>query len=145
MNNNKSLIWAIGVIVVILVIGAIAYSMNRDGDTEVEQPADTTQSTENAPADSSAATETTIQYGDNGYAMPTYTVSPGATVTVVNNSSSDMQFSSNNHPTHRDEPALNTEVTAPGESTTFTAPSEPGEYGFHDHIKSQFSGILVVE
>jgi S-adenosylmethionine:diacylglycerol 3-amino-3-carboxypropyl transferase len=56
----------------------------------------------------------------------------------------NMQFSSANHPTHREDPEINMEMLAPGETGTFT-PTTKGSHPFHDHINAQYTSTLVVE
>lgn len=85
----------------------------------------------------------TIIFTDDGFSSATYTVRKGEVVTVTNKSSMELQFSSDNHPTHTQEPELNMDVLAPGQSGTFT-PTEVGTWTFHDHINSQFTGTLKV-
>ncbi len=151
MSNNRTVLIALGLVAVVVVIVLAIYTMS--GAEEAAAPTDTTntddQSTVDEPTDDQTAATTNdsevIVFTDDGFSAAEYSAVPGDTVTVRNDSSQDLQFSSDNHPTHRDEPALNTPVIAAGDTTTFTAPSEPGEYGFHDHIRSQFTGVLVIE
>ncbi|MGB2786756.1 MAG: hypothetical protein WBB94_00035, partial [Candidatus Saccharimonadaceae bacterium] len=65
-------------------------------------------------------------------------VKKGQTVTVKNQSSDELEFASDEHPSHRQQPELNIGSTAAGASTTFT-PTKTGTWGFHDHIRSQFT------
>ena len=98
-----------------------------------------------APATGEGETSNIIEFTNRGFSQQAYRVPAGSTVTVQNNSSRPLQFSSDDHPAHTDEPALNTPTIRPGETTTFVAPDAPGEYGFHNHINARFTGVLVVE
>ncbi|MES2876271.1 MAG: hypothetical protein V4678_02250 [Patescibacteria group bacterium] len=55
-----------------------------------------------------------------------------------------MQFSSDDHPAHTDEPKLNMSVVGADKSGTLMPPGK-GTYGFHDHINDQFQGTLIIE
>lgn len=158
-EKSSNLKWIIAAValVVILSAGLIFYvlkdsendSTSSDNDSNQvasdTEDSQTVDSTEDPEVGDGADTLPTIVFTDDGFAESTYTVSKGQDVTVENNSSMSLEFSSDDHPTHLDEPSLNTSRIEPGESTTFTAPSEAGEYGFHDHINDQFTGVLVVE
>ena len=65
-------------------------------------------------------------------------VSPGATVTVVNND--DVP-----HTVTDPDGAFDTGIFEAGATVTFTAPSEPGEYSIVCTIHPNMSGALVVE
>ena len=127
----------IGVIVALLVgLSYFAYqSSTSPSPATPEEAADT-------PGESRATS--TIIFTDDGFAPSDYTVKANQPVTVTNNSSMDLEFSSNNHPTHHEQSELNMSVLRPGESGTFT-PTKPGTWGFHDHLHDEFVGKLVVE
>lgn len=164
-NRNK--LWAVlAAVAVVIVVAVAAYAMNSSSNdvgtaesdasqpASFSQPADSDETANDTPVsggsdsdEQPAATSEgfTIVFTNAGFAEQVYQVKPGATVTVRNASSRPLQFSSDDHPSHRDEPSLNTPTIRPGETTTFTAPSEPGEYGFHDHINARHTGALVVK
>jgi hypothetical protein len=87
---------------------------------------------------------TVIVFTDDGFDPLKYVSKEGEAVTVRNDSSMDLQFSSADHPTHLEHPEFNMEVLSPGESGTFT-PESIGTFEFHDHLNSQFTGTLTVE
>lgn len=122
---------------VILVAGAtfLLYPMT---DRKTVKTDSTAQTTSESPLNS-----ITIVFTDSGFERSSYSARKGQTVTVKNQSSSELEFASDEHPTHRQQPELNIAATAPGESTTFT-PTKTGAWGFHDHIRSQFTGELIV-
>ena len=142
--------------IIAIIIGAVSFAllvyMVTAWAERTQQPAPATEPTSlEAPSMNNDELETdtaepknTITFTDDGYRSERYEVAPGATVTVRNMSSGRMEFSSDDHPTHTNETSLNTAVTRAGESTTFVAPTEPGEYGFHDHINARYTGTLVV-
>jgi len=86
----------------------------------------------------------TISFTDDGFSQATYTFPAGSAIRVDNQSSMDLQFSSDDHPTHKEHPELNMKVLGPGEAGTFTPPGK-GTYRFHDHINDEFTGTLVIE
>lgn len=145
---------AIVIIVAILAIGGVvaALMMNRDtaapSTTQNDTTGDTGPSTTTQPApnDESASTESqtaTITFSDDGFTPSTLTVKKGAKVTVQNNSSKSVQFSSANHPTHTENPEMNLRTLAPGESASYTA-STVGTHGYHDHIDESKTGKVIV-
>lgn len=155
MENKKSKATWVLVFALLLIVtglGGAAYALmkNSDDTASEQQTAEEMGMTDEEHANMDKATETTtkseavITFTDDGFDKSTYTFPAGKTVTVKNNSSMDVQFSSDDHPSHRDNPELNMEVLAAGESGTFTPPGK-GTYGFHDHINDQFTGTIVVE
>lgn len=146
--NNKLVI---GIIVGILIIGVgTVYALTNNSDDSAAPgapPTSTGSETTNNTSDPAGDTEVltaTITFTDDGFTPSTTTVSKGAVVEVVNNSSSDVQFSSDDHPTHTEETELNLKVLTPGESATFTA-TKTGTWGYHDHLDDKFTGTLIVK
>jgi hypothetical protein len=86
----------------------------------------------------------TIVFTDKGFSQPTYTFPADTAIKVDNQSSMDMQFSSDDHPTHKEHTELNMKVLGKGESGTFK-PAGKGTYKFHDHINDQYEGTLVIQ
>lgn len=86
----------------------------------------------------------TIVFTNSGFSQETYNFPANSAIKVHNQSKKNLEFSSDDHPTHKDAPELNMDVLKPGESGTFTPPGK-GTYGFHDHINSQYEGTLVIQ
>jgi plastocyanin len=101
-----------------------------------------TQSSVTAPKDQTAAA--TITFTGDGFTPAVTTVKAGDTVRVANKSSQPLNFDSDPHPTHTDEPELNVGAIGPGESGTFTV-TKKGHWGFHDHLNPSLRGTLIVE
>jgi len=140
----------VAAIVVLLGIGFAVYMVNNDSG---KKDTDSTQTTADSSAGTNDTTNTTekavvgstvITFTDEGFDKSTYTSKDGEAVTVKNESSMDLQFSSDDHPTHLEHQELNMDILGPGESGTFT-PAGTGTYKFHDHINDQFGGTLVVQ
>jgi len=141
----KPLIAVITVVVVIFMgLGAWLFL-----SAQPAQPTQTTSSTSTPPATQEPAPTAeesngaTIVFTDNGFAQQNYSVAAGQAVTVKNESSIAVEFSSDEHPTHRDNPELNMNALQPGQQESFT-PSRTGEWGVHDHIHPQFTTMLAV-
>lgn len=105
---------------------------NTDGSTDAEDRA--------APTPSERVA---ITFTDNGFEPNKLTVKRGTIVTITNNSSRDVQFSSNDHPSHLDNSEMNLKVLSPGESTSYT-PQTAGTWGFHDHLNDTKTGTITV-
>jgi len=142
---SKSLTAVITIITVILIgIGTWWFL-----SAQPTQPAQTTSSTLAPPETQEPATSaeesngTTIVFTDNGFEQQNYYVAAGQNVTVKNESSIAVEFSSDEHPTHRDNPELNMNALQPGQQESFT-PSRSGEWGIHDHLQPQFTTALTV-
>ena len=141
-NTRTGLVIGIAAIVVILVAGLIIWQKpaaspsNPDASTNKEQTTNTTDDNETVAA--------TITYGDAGFSPSVYKVKTNDSVRVANNSSRDLEFSSDDHPVHTDEPELNMKKLAPGESGTFTV-TKTGTWGFHNHLDDRHTGSLEVE
>lgn len=149
---DKKLIFAfIGVVLVCIAVGA--FFLVSDDDQTTSQPTQTTTSVETDSEDTETDTDqtpeqptevVTITYTDDGFSPESYTVTSGTKVVVKNNSSGELQFSSDDHPTHRENSELNLQTIGAGESTEFT-PQTAGTWGFHDHLNDNFTGTLLVE
>lgn len=152
-NNQSSkigIILAIAVIVIGLGAGAFVLMKkpsaeepsNSDSSSATKSDGNSSGQTANSSTDTTSGT--VITFTDDGFDKAEYTSKAGQAVTVKNASSMNLQFSSDDHPTHRDHPELNEGVLAPGESAKFT-PKGAGTYGFHDHLHDQYTGVLTVE
>ena len=144
---NKKVIALLVVLVVGVAAVAVWYGTQQNNTPTLTSG--TTQQSTTAEEAGTTAEETTdkqtvIVFTDNGFENQEYTTKAGQAVEVKNNSSMQLQFSSDDHPTHTEQNELNLAVLAPGESASFT-PTQAGEWGFHDHINAQFTGLLRVE
>lgn len=154
--NRKALI--IGIVAVVAIAIAVFFLMDiggDDADTTVDTPqtsapnnnessnnTSNNQNTDDGSEETDAST--TITYTDSGFSPASLTVKKGTTVTVKNNSSGNLEFSSDVHPVHSDNPELNTASIGPGGSTTFT-PNTTGTWGYHNHQKDSDRGTLIVQ
>jgi plastocyanin len=142
----------IGVIVALIVgvgVAGTVYVVNQSMQSP-QASSEETESVTSSPTESETTPEsdaqvaTTIVFTNDGFEKDSYTVKAGETVKVMNNSDTSVQFSSDDHPTHRENPEINLPTISAGESTTFT-PQQKGTFGVHDHIQSQFTTTLEVQ
>lgn len=140
----------IAIVVIIAGLGAGGYAAFHGSGSNAANPnANTspTPSTSNDQAGSdTSATQVaaTITFTGSGFTPSVTTVKTGDTVQVVNNSSQTLDFDSDPHPVHTDEPELNVGTIEPGKSKTFTV-THPGHWGFHDHLNPGLTGTLDVQ
>lgn len=136
MKKNLIIVAAVIVAALVLVFG-LSSTTNSPAPDDPQPSQDTTRQTE-------ASADVTITYTDSGFENAAYAVKSGGTVTVQNDSSETLEFSSDDHPAHTDNPELNMDALDPGESGQFT-PQQTGEWGFHNHLFSNHSGVLTVQ
>lgn len=132
-SGRNTILIIVGVVVAILAIGLFIFftQARRTSTTE------TTQTTQ------TEASSATITFTDDGVSPDALSVSAGTQVTVRNNSSRDVQFSSDDHPTHQLNREMNLEVLSPGESASYRA-SNVGTWLFHDHLNERVTGRVIV-
>lgn len=139
--NKRTLI--ITVIVALIVLSAAgAWLLSRASSNQVSAPS-TSESTTDTPTSNPSSGETTITYTDDGFEPATVTIKKGDTLRVSNQSSGELEFSSDNHPAHTDNAELNMAVLRPGASETLSV-TRAGTWGFHNHLKSGDTGTLIV-
>jgi plastocyanin len=83
------------------------------------------------------ASAITVTIKNFAYHPANFTTSPGATITVTNE---DQVI----HTLTADNQAFNTGNVTNGAPVTFTAPTQPGTYPFHDLFGSFITGVLTV-
>jgi plastocyanin len=86
-----------------------------------------------------------VIYTDSGFSPANLGVKVGDTVTFKNGSSGQMWVASNPHPIHTDLSGFDAKRGyAPGESYSYTF-VKPGVWGYHNHLKSSYSGHVTVQ
>lgn len=145
MKNNLIIGTVGGIIIVVVAIGAILFLGKKpETITDANNTSTTSESKDTVDDQAEAGQTVTITYTDDGFSPNSYTVKANGRVTVMNNSSRDLEFSSNDHPVHTDEPELNMSVLQPGKSGTFTV-TKTGTWGFHNHLRAEDTGKLIVQ
>jgi len=150
----------IGIVIAAAIVGAGIFAVaNNSSDSKSNTSPTPTPTLTSTPTPTSAAAtvtptpaspsptpaaSTTITYNGSGFSPSTLTVKSGTIVTVKNNSSSALQFNSDPHPSHTDNPELNIGSVSEGGSRTFTATAK-GTWGYHNHLDSSQTGTIKVE
>jgi hypothetical protein len=151
MGSTGKIITAI--IVVAVIVGGAFLLTNKKSDEKTT--GDTSgSSSQNQDSDTSGSTDTgsnnneqadvTITYDGSSFNLSDTVIKSGGTVKVVNDSDEELDFDSNPHPVHTDNPELNAGDIAPGDSKTFVLKTK-GSWGFHNHLNSSQKGELTVE
>lgn len=150
-SRSKGIFIFIAVTVMLLIAGAVVYALQNANQAEEAAKSSQNQSEtttgSNDPASEAAPTpdeRIAITYTNNGFEPKDISVKKGSIVTVTNQSSKPVQFSSDDHPSHRENTEMNLKTLNPGESESYTA-TAAGEWGFHDHIDESKTGTVTVE
>ncbi len=138
----------IGLVILVIVVGALVLGKKSDKatpstNTTSTQPTQTANNPNNA-SQTAPQSQGTITYTSNGFDPASLTVTSGSSVTIKNNSSSLLQFDSDPHPEHTDDPELNVGTISPGQSKTITV-TKTGSHGYHNHLNPSDTGVLVVQ
>lgn len=128
----------LGLLALVLIGGGVYWFVARD-EAKVETKKETKKLTT-----SDVIKAALITYTDEGFVPNQYIAGVNAKLTVQNSSSADLDFESNDHPTHTKNTELNVGVIKSGESKTVTL-TEKGEWGFHNHLDSSQTGTITVE
>ena len=124
---------ALGLATLLFVTACSSGSVTTTSSSTEAAPA----SVATAPATTTPAAGLTITIGDFNCGDP-LTVRPGATVTVVNSDGAEHTVTADSGS------AFNAEVSGKG-TTTFTAPTQPGNYAFHCTYHPMMHGRLTVQ
>ncbi len=139
--------------IAVLIIAGVVIAKNQsstDSSTSNTSSSNTSaqaasnSTSPNPDTNNNSASSNEITYSSSGFSPATLTVKSGDKVTVKNNTSSQIQFDSNPHPLHTDDPELNIGLIGPGESQTITV-TKKGSHGFHNHLNPSDTGTLVVQ
>ena len=132
----------IGLIIVVIVFGLGAWWLASSMPSSSEVPKPETSNEKSTLPDTTAAA--TITYTDSGFSPATLTVKKDDTIKIVNQSSTSLEFSSDDHPTHKEDPELNMAIILPGKDAMLKV-TKTGSWGYHNHLKSSDEGHLTVE
>lgn len=159
MNRNA----LIGVIAVVLVLGAVYLSTTNTSAPVVDNNSDLAGGTQlagtpavNDTPDTPLNLETvTVTYTDQGFQPKTVNVKKGTKVTFVNESSKNMWVGVDEHPAHmnyagtpRQDHCPDTAGTAFDQCATGTTYSftfqKTGTWDYHNHVAATDEGTVVV-
>lgn len=115
---------------------------NDDHDHESTEHSHSTNQT--AEQNSNETVAATVTYTKNGFEPNEITIKSGEKIKIFNDSGSQLEFSSDPHPTHTINPELNAGDTENGQSTTITL-NKTGKWGFHNHYNPSDHGFVTVE
>jgi len=140
---------AIATIVIIAIVLAIItlFVATRETATPAISPNPSPNATANPSASvssSALASTTVLSYTDSGFSPASVTVAAGGQLTVKNTSSKPMQFNSDPHPVHTDDPELNLGPIAPGASATATL-TKKGTFGVHNHLDPTQKATVTIK
>lgn len=154
---NKPLII---IVVIIVIIGGFFLFFGKSNAPVVDKM--TTSNTEAAnpkvngvPVDIGAKMETgtvetitkvTVNYTDSGFSPKTVTIKKGDSITFINESNGGMSVASDPHPTHTNYPAFDQYKSGEKGSKSYTFVFDKiGSWGYHNHLNSSNTGLVVVE
>jgi len=135
MNKAVKVILALVLVGAIVATALIFGGKSSDDDTNNGNKNDTS---------GTATSSATITYDGSSFSPEEVSIKSGGTVTFVNDSDTEVQPSSDNHPTHTVNPEINFGTIEPGESKTMTVDTK-GEFGFHNHLSASQTGVINVE
>ncbi len=95
------------------------------------------------PTIGEAIKATFVNYTDDGFNPAEYYGVVGRSLTVQNNSSSELDFESDDHPSHATNEEFNLGIIMPGKNKTFKLTKE-GSFGFHNDNKTTHVGKVTV-
>lgn len=143
---------ALLVVLVIVALGIGAYylatgkSQRSAPESTTEETTGVTESNEMVKDESTegedammAEDEVEVSIENFAFSPETITVKPGATISVTNLDSVGHTLTAD------DGTSFDTGMLTNGESTTITAPDEPGEYSFHCTPHPYMTGTIIVE
>lgn len=150
---NKKLLGAIGVCILLFVVGIFFLSYSRKSAIStmpvepqgVAVPSVQTQQPQQKayPSIIIPTGKTTIMLTPNGFDPQTLTVQTKTQVVWTNNSGADASVNSADHPTHRLYPPLNLGLFHNGQNLSLNF-NTPGTYRYHDHLHPERTGTVIV-
>ncbi len=144
---KASTIWIVVIVIVLIVIGLIAFQSKSVDTSDLTPGAGTPVTDEStAPVTNTPAPQTyTVTYTNSGFDPATVNVKAGDTVQFINNSSSTMWVASDPHPTHNLYPEFDQKASvSTGGRYSFTF-DKLGSWGYHNHKNPSSKGTVVVE
>lgn len=99
---------------------------------------------EDSPLDMREKGEVSIVLTDEGFRPAQVRITPGTKVIFSTTRSGDFWPASNAHPAHSIYPEFDPKLPIEP-SDTWTFVPKAGVWGYHDHVRSYFTGILYVE
>lgn len=129
---------AVVVVVVVVLTAGLFFVTKKD-----VPPAKSAQQQSLEDKQSGMPDAVDIVYTGYGFSPYDIGLSPGATVTIINESSKDLEFASDPYPTSVDNPELNIGRIAPGERKSFQV-TKKGLWGYHNRLEPTEKGRFAV-
>lgn len=147
--NNKTLITIIVVLIIVVAVVVVGGKLGNK-TTAPEEPSTTNQTQQTQQPQ--AGKETTINNEkiitvvatNSGFDPVTITIKAGTRVVWTSTSDGPVTIASADHPTHKVYPPLNLGSFEKGSSVQLVF-DKPGTYKYHDHLKPENTGTVVVE
>lgn len=137
--NKKRIVTIVVIIGVAIVAASTAWLILQPTQKAAAPDTDTVSQ----PEQNSTGEEVLVVYTDNGFEPKDIAAKIGDTLRVENKSSTSLEFSSDDHPAHTDNPELNMSLLQPGESGVITL-VKAGEWGIHNHVKDEDIAKITV-
>ena len=134
----------IAIVVVAVVAGGLLLILAPKTNNQSSNAPTNTETEGNAGEPGRQEASVTITYNGTSFSLSSATVKSGDIVKVVNDSSKNLEFESDPHPAHTNNPEFNAGNIGPGKSTLFTLTTK-GRWGFHNHLNASQKGELTVE
>jgi plastocyanin len=146
---NKSTKTIVGIIALVVIIGAAIIifkpsKTNAPSGKDNSSNATNNSSSAGTTTDNTAPAAVTITYNGSSFSLSGTSIKSGESVKVINSSSKGLDFYSDPHPVHTDDPELNAGDIASGQSKTFKLTTK-GTWGFHNHLNASQNGKITVE
>jgi hypothetical protein len=129
-----------GYIILTLIVLAITGGVLFTAKDKTVAPPDERMSSNNSDELPDGAD---IVYTGYGFTPDDIALASGATVTIINESSKDLEFVSDPHPSTDANPELNIGKIASGERKSFTI-TKKGAWGYHNHLSPLKRGRITI-
>lgn len=130
-SNSKNRVLILGVVVVLLVLGILAFVLFNKGKQSSQNP--------NLPK------EVSVELTESGFKPDTVTIETGSAVRWTNKTNDEhVSVNSDDHPTNKKYPEMNL-GEIPKDSTVAHIFNKPGTYTYHDYFHPERKGTVVVK
>ena len=143
-NKNKFIVGGLVVGIVILISAMFLFGRKEEPAPGSSTPVPSIVLPTIDQALEAARTKVNIELTDNGFVPKVVTVQKGSRVIWFNKTSVDGTVNSDNHPTHQLYSPLNLGTFPPDFSVQLVV-EDPGTYGYHNHLKPEQRGTIIVE
>lgn len=130
-SNSKNRLMIAGVVVVLLILGVLAFVLFKKGKQSSPNP--------NLPK------EVSVGLTEKGFQPNSVTIETGSAVRWTNKTNDEhVSVSSDDHPTNKKYPEMNL-GEIPKDSTVVHIFNKPGTYTYHDYFHPERKGTVVVK